>query len=349
MLLISSCDTGSANFLAPVLSTITVKFVLYAQKDAAIIFKKWNIPFKLLEAVDWDDLLLFGEGIISKQRYIKAIITGTSWGATVDKALTLAAKNNNLPCVSIIEHWDLYMERFSRVEDGYIMDVGKFLPDRIWVNDSVAYSDAGSAGVPKDMIEVVGQPHLEYQTELLKTHKKTEQDKQIVFISERVAGDFVIGSPLSRGFDEYTVLELLIGSIDFTNTNLLIKLHPQESLGKFDSLICGMPNISAVKEASNMDIITNSWKIVGMFSMLLLEAALIRDDVISFLPGGNPLVFVGNKLGATIPVTTQKELKKLLLEKKNKPHCKELRTTLFAEKFLGSGERIADLILRLTV
>jgi len=349
MLLISSCDTGSANFLAPVLSTITVKYVLYAQKDAANIFKKWNIPFNLQEAVDWDDLLVFGEEIISKQNYIKAIITGTSWGSTVDKALTLAAKNNNIPCVSIIDHWDLYMERFSIVKNGYIMDRGKFLPDRIWVNDFVAYSDAESAGVPKDMIEVVGQPHLEYQTELLKNHNKTEQNKQIVFISERVAEDFVIGSPMSRGFDEYTVLESLIGSIDFSNTNLLIKLHPQESLGKFDSLVHGMPNIAVVKDANNMDIITKSWKIVGMFSMLLLEAALIRDDVISFLPGANPLVFVGNKLGATIPVTTQNELKKLLSEKKNKLHCEKLRATLFAEKFSGSIKRMTDSILKLAV
>lgn len=345
-LIVSSCDTGSANALAPVLAKLPCDYVVFAQKDAARIFDRWKIPYQFLDSLSWDDLFGIGNHILTQVR-ATAVVTGTSWGPSIDKALTLAARKHNLPCAALIEHWDLYLERFSVVKDGHIHDLCKFLPDHIWVNDTIALSEACSAGLPADALQIVGQPHLEGQLNLLRNRSHEPTDKGIVFISERVSEDFAPESPLYRGFDEFKALHQLLDSIDLSKSNVLVKLHPQEDINKFDNVVRGNENIEVVKEADNISLILNAKKLVGMFSMLLLEAALVRSDVISFLPGGNASIFIGNRVGATTPATTKEELKYLLDKSASESTGGNGNITAFGSRFMGSTIRMTETIQRL--
>jgi hypothetical protein len=321
-------------------------YVVFAQVHAAHVFDRWGISYQLIKPPLLDELSQLGKHLLAEQHPM-AVLTGTSWGATVDKALTLAAKEQGVPCAAVIEHWDLYRERFSIVTNGLITDQDKFLPDWIWVNDKIACAEAIEAGLPVDLIEVVGQPHLEHQIEVLRGQGTLERNNTIVFISERVRDDFALGSTLYRGFDEFEALDMLINSTDFSKSRILIKLHPQEQADKYNHFLRRGGRVDITQNADNAELIMSSGRIVGMFSMLLLEAALVRNDVISFMPGGNSFLFIGNRLGATLPATTRDELRLLLEGDGTRRGQNDAFVTTFGERFLGSAERMTKAVEKL--
>lgn len=344
-LLVTACDTGSANAMAPMLVRLSRPYVVFAQTHAARVFDRWSIPYTSVQQLSWDELHDLGKRIIAEQQP-EAVLTGTSWGPTIDKALTLAAREHETPCAAVVEHWDLYRERFARVADGKITDLDKFLPDRIWVNDEMASAEAIAAGLPGNRIDVVGQPHLEHQIGVLQAQGICKHDDTVVYISERVREDFPKGSPLYRGFDEFEVLEALLSSADLSKSRILVKLHPQEPVDKYTNFVGHElgNRLEILKDADNAKLIMSAGRIVGMYSMLLLEAALVRNDVISFMPGGNSSMFIGNRLGATLPATTRDELKLLLSGRQD---VREPSITPFGSRFLGSSERMIGAVERM--
>jgi hypothetical protein len=329
--------------MAPVLAGLPFEYSIHAQRDAARVFDRWNLPYKLVPPLDWCELQYFGAEILQTGN-VSLVLAGTSWGPSIDKAVTLAARQRSIKVAAIVEHWDLYMERFSEVQNGRIVHRGCFLPDRIWVNDALARDEAVEAGLPSLKIDVLGQPHLECMLEQYGKIQLKRDDRSIVFISERVNGDFAQGSPLDRGFDEFIAVRELIKSLNFARHTLTIKLHPQEPAGKFDSLIGLERGIIVLKDADNASLICGAGKVVGMFSMMLLEAALIRDDVISFLPGGLPSVFVGNRIGATRAAINGDELRSLINLKSEAKSGNADAVANFGLKFVGSIERMTDQI-----
>ena len=48
------------------------------------------------------------------------MITGTSWGPTIDKAAILGANYFDINSISILENWSLYVERFSEINKGIL-------------------------------------------------------------------------------------------------------------------------------------------------------------------------------------------------------------------------------------
>ncbi len=347
MLLVTSCDTGSANALAPVLADLNSDYRLYAQADAARVFARWGILYEPVGAMTWEDLRSVGTQLLSRYRGVSAVVTGTSWGPTIDKALTLAAREQRVPCAALVEHWDLYLERFSVVKGGEISDPGCFFPDRIWVNDSIAMLEGAIMGLPAEKLEVVGQPHLEWQlNQLLERMHGVQRRNEVVFVSERVGTDFVAGGPLYRGFDEYSVLKCMIKACAFSDCQLTVKLHPQEDFGKFDDLLNGRSGIEVVKDADNIEMIARSRYFVGMFSMLLLEAALVRSDVFSFFPGGDPSIFIGNRIGATVSLTNDEDLRVIIDKPFDESRNENISATAFGKRFVGSKVRLTNFINR---
>lgn len=341
-LLICACDAGSANALVPVLPLVGRSFDLVAQQPAAGILRGAGFGLREILRQDWPPLRESAEKLLLDGSYDK-LVTGTSWGSTLDKALVAAAKRRGVASASVVEHWDLYKERFSSIENGCITNELIFLPNEIWVNDSLAVAEAQAAGLPIACLRIVGQPHLEAQyCRMSHAGVATRDATSIVFISERVAEDFIPGTPLDRGFDEHQVLAMLISAMDYSRQSLIVKLHPQERTEKYDYLKAMGIDATIISSCDIPDLITHAGKIVGMFSMLLLEAALVRDDVISLIPSGNPEVFVGNRIGATRPVSSREQLRE---ELEYAPGDGGLSvSTQFAQRFIGSAVSMAKAI-----
>lgn len=334
----TACDAGTANYILPLLKKLSLPFSLFAQGEATSILKREGIDFTLLPPCNWTNLESTGESIL-KSGGFSQVIAGTSWGPTIDKAITLGARRKKIPTIAIIEHWNLYKERFSIVENGNIVEECLYLPDSIWVNDSFAKEAAIAAGLPEEKLFEAGQPFLEYQYNRLISRRFKLSNNNIVFVSERLKEDFIKGSSIGKKYNEYTVLELLIEAIDFSKNKLLIKLHPQESPDKYDHIKNKRPNIEVVKQCDIAELILESHKIVGMGSMLLMEAALVRNDVISVLPDTDPAEFIGNKIGATLFASDSADLKKYL-ELPPSP----IGTATFGKRFLGATANLLRLI-----
>lgn len=337
-ILLTACDTGTANYLLPVLPHLKLPNVIVAQAQAAEVLTREGIGFEAINHVHFDELLEQGQRVLESHKP-DLILAGTSWGPSIDKAITLAARAAGIPTYAIVEHWALYAERFSRVQNDQLHDRFKYLPDHVIVNDTRALQEAVAAGIPEDQLLYLGQPHLEQIYKKYKHASNIKRNQEIVFISERIGSDLLTEDSAYNGFDEYEMLETLIRVCKKLERSLLIKLHPQEPADKYDSYLDGK-RVRSTREYPLQKLLLESYKIVGMVSMVLLEAALFRNDIISLLPYESRAMFVGNRIGVTRHVSNASELETMLLETSAQQNV-DSDEGWFGKQFIGSVERIA--------
>ena len=264
-----------------------------------------------------------------------AVITGTSLGNSLDKKIIQWAKTSGLQSISIIDHWSWYRKRFEF--RGELV-----LPDFIFVNDEIAYTDAVDEGLPSKKIIIAGNPVLESiytsnkyklpDRERLRNQYNLPKKRIIFFISEELASDFN-GTDDELGYDEFIAINQIISLLK-PSDHLVIKLHPEEVNEKYQKL--KNEQLSIIKNIDIYSLNTLADIVIGMASMLLLELAMLRNDIISFRPNAKKK-FIGERLSATIDVTSQEELEGLM----NFP---KLINGDFREKFNGSSEKISSLI-----
>ncbi len=239
------------------------------------------------------------------KKKIKLIITGTSLGNSIDKKMVYFGRKNRIKTISIIEHWTNFQSRFKLNNKNYF-------PDRILVNDKIALNFAIKNKLPKEKIDVVGNLRLEkienYKLKKLSKWSKKEKKKYkriILFISEPIKKDQRFLTT-DYTYDEVSTLKKLVKLID-KNTLLIIKVHPNEKINKFSNF--KKKNIILKKKMKFSDMVKLPSKIVGIKSMLLIELALLRNNIISYRPVKDN-EFIGEKLGLTVLV--RKNLKKYL-------------------------------------
>ncbi len=238
------------------------------------------------------------------------IVTGTSLNKlddNIDKKLLIWANQNGVPSISIIEHWSWYIKRFQC--KGSLL-----LPNYIILNDQNAFEQAIKEGLPSNRLRTLGNPYLERILNINNKGKDTKSIKDfynfppgkklIFFISEELKKDFPPDSKDYLGYDEFMVLEILKSTIS-PNDHLVIKLHPEECKSKYIHQVS--ERISIVESFPLGEMVKLANKIIGMGSMLLLEASLHRNDVISFRPNASKQ-FIGNTLGVLTEINREKEL-----------------------------------------
>jgi hypothetical protein len=263
------------------------------------------------------------------------VVTGTSLGSSLDKEMTKWARENKIPSISLIEHWSWYLKRFKLN--------GEFVwPDFIFVNDKIAQSDAIDEGLPPEKLIIVGNPVLESlsrcsaQTKISRVgllQKYHLPNKRIiVFISEELACVFNKTED-DLGYDEFIVLKELMSLLQ-PSDHLIIKLHPEEADDKYQHLLSECVSTLRVIDIYSLSKLASV--VIGMASMLLLELAILRDDIISFRPNATKN-FIGKRLCATIDATSNEELKGLL----EWPQKVEGE---FSTRFGGSSAKIVSLI-----
>ena len=264
----------------------------------------------------------------NKDHYV--VLTGSSLGDdTLDKNAINFCNNNNVLSCSVIEHWSWYLERF-RTSKGFVF------PNKILLNDDIAKKEALKSGIPKSKIEVLGNPVLEslsrqgthrknlIQNQLLSKYNIPNNKKSVLFISEQLT-EFRQGNTDLLGYDEFTTFDIIHSIFMNLGYHIIIKSHPTESERKYGQHSY-IRSISVNELAKIPDVV------IGMGSMLLLELAMFRDDVISFRPNSKTS-FIGKKLGAVISVTDRNRLIPSISRK-----AENIDT--FRKHFLGSRKQI---------
>ena len=269
---------------------------------------------------------------------IELVVTGTQLGEGLDKELMMLGKSNGISTVSVIDHWSWYRRRFE-LPDCLL------LPDWIIVNDVIALEDAIADGIPENRLIIGGNPVLGALAEHVFTtvrtpashfvEKSQDSSRTVVFISEEIFSVFG-GTSDDLGYDEFKVVHQILEVLAPAD-RLIIKLHPAESPNKYDYL--QQPRVSVIGQMNIHELSALADVVIGMASILLLELAMIRTNVISFRPDAR-MPFIGERLNATVGADSKKTLKRLL----TKPHK---ASDAFRKQVIGSGQRIANIFKEL--
>ena len=147
------------------------------------------------------------------------------------------------------------------------------LPDRILLFDPIAVFEATVAGLPKERLVAVGNPAWEG----LGTAPAVPENR-VLFASQPIAAD--MGNRL--GYTERSALRLLLDTRKLRPdliVQVLLALHPREDPAD-------MPINTSLKRIASAKIgIERASIVLGMFSSVLIEAALAGRRVISLQPG----------------------------------------------------------------
>ncbi len=286
---------------------------LASQGVATQILKRNNFKPINYQKKDYSELLNFGIQLLKKNIY-DSVITGTSWGPTIDKAAILGANYFEINSISILEYWSLYVERFSEIDKGKLKKKLIYLPKKVLVPDRFALKKMRSF-VNKDTdLEVVGNPYFQKRIIDLSYKKSNKIKNEILFISERIKSDFSLKSPGYPGTNEFIVLNKILKARRL-DTKIIIKLHPQEKKSKYSNLLKKHKNLVVKKKVNLRKMINSCRSVIGISSALLLEIALIRNDVISVIPFHSRNIFFGNLRAITKNAYSIAKLKKIIYRK----------------------------------
>jgi len=299
MILLGTRDAGPAHYLAKIAEDNPQNFRFIGSRISKPVFKMYG-----LEEFS---------GVMSGMSGFEIIMTGTCLDSGLDKDLVIIGKANGVTTVSVVDHWTFIKERFTDEKNHAV------IPYHVIVNDDYAMSLAISAGIPSEKVLALGNPVLEFpvfknndaiaKAPAGKVIDSIENGMLLLFISEQLAQDYRAHLYQDEGYDEYRVLEDICSILE-PEDRVWIKLHPQEDAAKYNNFLSGQVLIADSSIPTGSLLETADW-IIGMRSMLLLEASNMRCDILSYRPGTNS-TFIGNKLGVTLAIEDKNMLKKVL-------------------------------------
>lgn len=329
MIIFAVAEVGSAKNLINIIKSVGREYVCFVSELVKPIFENENIStltdFRMIADVPAD-----------------LIVTALGWSEGVDKNALWYSHQHGIPCIAIVEHWTWFRHRFT-------INNQLVVPDHTIVNDDLAVQEAVICGLPAEKIFALGNTVLESYGESSTyvpnraawcRKENLPLDKKIItFVSEEFAKDFPKGSDFYQGFTEFDVIEDILSVME-SGMHLIIKMHPSEDSTKFNRY-ARRENISVINKTQSMELILNSDFFIGMGSMFLMEAAFLRDDIISYRPN-QQMEFIGNKMGVSRLCQRKEELADLF-QSRNKIH-----NTFLKEQFSGSTSRIVNFIQRKT-
>ncbi|KAA0205578.1 hypothetical protein EDM68_05370 [Candidatus Uhrbacteria bacterium] len=208
---------------------------------------------------------------------ISRVIAAPGWNSLTEFEFIRVARKHGIRTIVYLDHWVNYRLRFGHPREGWEQN----LPDEFWVGDDVAFSIAQKefSGMPVTLV-----PN-EYMREVARTFadiqsKIKEESDLVLFLSEPLSVPTTIfGDFEDVSFDEYQILEGLIGRLRDTKYRLLVRLHPSESKDKYAKF-----GVRISDEPELLADIARARVVVGMSTVALAHAAACGKAVWSVWP-----------------------------------------------------------------
>lgn len=213
------------------------------------------------------------------------LVTGTAMGS-FDRDLWRRARQANVQTFAVVDAWTSLKIRFER-ENGDLEEPG-----------AVGVVDAPMADAVKEWsrarLYIVGQPHLQALERRLRGKRaghKPCMPQRIVFFSECLRED---GHKARYGIDQFDVAEVLFpvlaasGPLDFS-----LKPHPREVADGWPAFLAERsfaPLSIRIVDTPSEQLMMAADGVLGIFTMVLLEAALARIPILSVQPGRKQIV-----------------------------------------------------------
>lgn len=216
------------------------------------------------------------------------IITGTSANDFTEKYLWNAAEKLNIPTMAILDHWCNYGIRFSKYGLKDIEQYSKnktfdYVPTYVCVMDEFAKLEMQKEGIPENKIYSLGNPHFE----TIKAQSKkvdvniirsrflsNNKTKIITFASEPYEEDYGTSPERLAVNDLCKILSY------HPDVSLVVKLHPKESLDKYNDIT----DCYFDKSIDSISMISASDIVISMTSMMLIETVILGKNALSYQP-----------------------------------------------------------------
>ena len=346
-------DAGGARALIPVIRRLrSMPEVTEACRAYAVATQIWEAAG--LAPADVAPVALSG---------VERVILGTS---IADEPWELRyiqrARAASVPTVSVMESWVHYRERFTDSQGTFI------LPEKIAVMDERARGEMVGAGFPAECLVVTGQPAFDalapYREPAVQQRSRDRLQRWDHGLA-RPLYLLYVSQPLSQlaanrglGYHEADVLPMVIDALECVlerravSAVLLVKLHPRETSAAAPRPRSGSRRLAVTVvpdgEMERLELAAGSDLVIGMNSILLMEACLLKRPVVSFQPNLQvDDVLPSNRHGWSRAVYRQDELERALEEELFDAGAREARRrTLEAiQPPEGATERVAELLM----
>lgn len=272
----SAHDAGGANSILPILKTFPKKHKALVLVDgpAALIFRNNKVKYSPVKGLSKSAILK-----CLKRFDAEVLIAGTSLGDTIDKKILEVMRKQNKPSIYIVDFWSNYFQRFSKRNHDLF-----YLPTLICVADEIMRSEMIAQGFSAEILKVTGNPY--YDSIKARVSVTPANKKNILFVSQPITKINSSKVANQYNFNEYDVLEDLIEILVKSKNKfeLYIQTHPSENKKKFIKLF---KKSAITPRFGNNDLeksLNESGLVVGMNSAALLVAAILKKNIVSYLP-----------------------------------------------------------------
>jgi len=359
-------DPGGANAVAPVIEALQAEGAgsvrAFAYRQAQSLWAKRGLTFEMLAehttcamAMEW-----------LSQPDTALLLTGTSVNLIdIEKQFIAAANHIGLPSLAILDFWSNYVRRFSNANEQLV-----YVPDRIAVMDQRARDEMVANGFAPERLTITGQPAFDDlaicrvrftqdQRQILREKLGIgSQEKFVVFVSQPLS--LLYGTnpanPLYPGFDEHTVLGALISALDQIAKRarheivLVIRPHPRESVEGFAKLRGRVIRIIVSTENESRDLVMAADLVIGMNTVLLVEACYLGCVTLSLQPGLRlPDTLPTNSWGASRAVYNAEEIQTSIEQMLFDPNIRKATRARLSTLQLDNGatQRVVKLIYQM--
>jgi hypothetical protein len=292
-------DPGAANFVAEqpaLLRQLGRSVHLLAGGAAAAHLNKLNVPTEPLAA---------DPGALLTTFVPRLIAVGTAEEPdSIGLRLVAAAKARAIPTVGLVDSSIHINFRFRGRSDNPL----EFLPDIVIVPDSQSQHDFERLGVARKRIVMAGHPHWDLVRatyRLLQQRDRGELRARLFKLSHPARRVMLFAAEISSGMspgqfhysEEYTlsgrgtqrgrteiVIEEFLAAVAprRREVSLVLRLHPKHE--PFD-LLAYQSDFDFVSQAEpSLEAVFAADMVVGMTSMLMIEAALMERPTLAILP-----------------------------------------------------------------
>lgn len=307
--LVACKDPGGAEALSPVVLKLMeekkVDVVSIGYRFSEDIFKRRGVPFKRLEDFGIEEVSPSSmEYLLDREKPDLAVL-GTSLGRSIEDDIVLAARKKKIKTFALLDFWNNYSQRFSCLETGKKF---LFLPDFIGIMDEFAKEEMLREGFNPESLTITGQPYFDSLFTLSKNFDEGEirefknglnvsnGDILISFFSQAITKTRTDkkNGPGQLGYTQLSILNSLIKALNSLTEEikkpitLFVKPHPKETADELHSLTEHSAfRIIVDKEVDPRKLMLSSSVVCGMFTMLLVEAFLVKKRVLSIQIGLN--------------------------------------------------------------
>ena len=296
---------GTANAFIPLIKA------LQQGSEFEITILAYAISFEALAnaALAFHKIENFNDALRYLNPDIDYLVTGTSEKVTDDELFWRWANENHVPSLAFVDQWSNLTQRFECEN----------LPASIAVMDEAAKKALESYLSGRSQVLITGSPAFNTLKDTVKAFPRMSSQTRILFVLEPdISGQTEDEIRARQGFTEYDCLRASVkATCDYARQHgipivFTLKPHPRDDQERIQGLITKLhADVSELPveiwARSRVEALVESDVVMGMRSMLLLEAAIVHKPVISIqLNRKTPCLLTDDRQQIKLAVTEEK-------------------------------------------